>query len=67
MADVPTEPQSGEDADNEDADNPLLTPQEREAMRAARALRRRSEQLARDAARVTRPKDLTGRFPPAPR
>ena len=52
--------------ESKEQDNPLLTPQEHAAIQAARKLRDRSDQLARQAARVTRPKELAGRFPRPP-
>ena len=51
---------------DEEAPNPLLTPKESEAVRAARELRKRSEQLVRASARASSPKDLIHRFPPPP-
>ena len=49
----------------EELANPLLTPREQEALRAARELRERSQRLTEHAAQVTRPKDFIHRFPPA--
>jgi hypothetical protein len=48
------------------AENPLLTPKEHEALRRARELRERSEQLVWRAARATRPNHLRHRFPARP-
>ena len=49
---------------DEHAEDPLLTPQQRDSRREARRLQEHSRQLVERLAKLTRPKELLHRFPP---